>query len=116
MTPSMTWSRPLEPYYSKAIEQKYRLGVGAGPKAHTSSKSRWAKIDYEPNWNEFLARRASRILAGGLETSVPEGWPTKLGGRIAWKGKDFADEDEFLYTLSTGEKKEIDDALKYFIG
>lgn len=116
MAPSMVLSPLIEPYYSKSIERKYQLRFGTGRFRHEAPQPRGAKIEYLPNWNEFIARRARRLLAGGVEAEVPEGWPARLSGRMAWKGQDFDGEDEFAYRLSEQEKVEIDEALKHFKG
>lgn len=117
MAPSMivpTGSDPAKLYYSQGIQQKYRIDAPETGLAKPAEPA--ADIQFHPDLDAFLARRAKRLLVGGLEKAVPKDWPAAMSGRMAWKGSDFEDDSAFIYQLSDEEKEEIRLALLFFKG
>ncbi|KAF9013811.1 Clavaminate synthase-like protein [Hymenopellis radicata] len=75
-------------------------------------------IGYHPDEAKWRARTAQRLAQDPKLRSVPlpEGFPAKVEGPIVWEGKDWTDESQFVYRLSTAELKEINEALAHFKG
>jgi len=75
-------------------------------------------ILYHPDRDKWAARTARRLSEDpGLPyKSLPNGFPKKLDSRLVWEGQDWKNEAQWVHTLSAGELKEIDDAVKYFHG
>lgn len=102
--------RDPEPYYSKAIRERFSVE----PVATLSNSRDFATISFHPDLDQYLTRSAKRIINGGLENKLPAGWRTKLDGPMAWTGSDFPDESRFIYSLSSDDRDEIHKALIYF--
>ncbi|KAM6531539.1 hypothetical protein FSOLCH5_000999 [Fusarium solani] len=45
---------------------------------------------------------------------LPEGWPRILDEAMAWTGNQFADESDYIHTLSESDLQEAEDALRVF--
>ena len=71
-------------------------------------------ISYAPNLEKYKARTARRLAAGGLETSVPEGFPTEIKGDFVWEGDKLEEAYNWTYEFNEDQLSEIDDALKHF--
>lgn len=62
-------------------------------------------------------QRRSRRLAENLKlpsVPLPDGFPKEVSGPIVWEGKDWKNEEQWVYRLNEAELKEIDDALDHF--
>lgn len=102
-------------YYSSGLRQRYHFdGILAETDNLAASKAQYANLAYEIDEAAFRRRSEARLAAGGLPTSVPPGWPTKLTGPLVWGKEDFNDESGFVYLLEDGDKAEILDALAFF--
>ncbi|KAL8847888.1 MAG: hypothetical protein Q9221_007099 [Calogaya cf. arnoldii] len=99
-----------EPYYSKGIQERFSVT----PIPALQKSQEFAAIAFHPSLDGYLARSAKRIIDGRLENEVPAGWPTKLGGPMAWTGGDFPDESRFIYYLSSDDREEVRRALTHF--
>ncbi|KAI2642741.1 TfdA family taurine catabolism dioxygenase TauD [Xylaria nigripes] len=73
-------------------------------------------ISYMPDYEQWQARTALRLKNDNLPKSVPEGYPEKLTGDLAWDGRTVADEYDWTYVLSPEHLIEIDRALAHFQG
>lgn len=72
-------------------------------------------IAYAPDRQKWQARTARRLTDGkGLPSSVPEGFPTKLTGNLAWDGQTVGETYKWTYELSKEHLDEIDKALGHF--
>lgn len=49
-------------------------------------------------------------------SSLPAGFPEHVSSALAWTGSQFADQSEYVYTLSQSDVGEIEMALKKFKG
>ncbi|KAK3174876.1 hypothetical protein OEA41_002122 [Lepraria neglecta] len=74
----------------------------------------YADIEYKIDENKYDARSQARIRAGGLETSLPIGWPNALDKRLVWTGADLEDEGQYVLSLGDAEKAELVAALRHF--
>ncbi len=75
-------------------------------------------IGYHPDEAKWRARTAQRLAQDPKLRSLPlpDGFPAKVEGPIVWEGKDWTDESQFVYRLSSNELQEINEALAYFKG
>lgn len=75
-------------------------------------------IEYHPDRAKWQARTMRRLAAEpSLPTTIlPAGFPPKLSSPLVWEGKDWKDEQEWVYELNAAEIKEIEDAVKHFRG
>lgn len=108
-----------EEYYSHGLRERFRIDGLKLPVAETGPETgpeTYADIEYDVDEAKFQARSEARIRAGGLESSVPEGWPKAVQGPLVWTSTDFIDEREYVYRLTDDNKAEILGALKYFKG
>ncbi|KAF8846804.1 Clavaminate synthase-like protein [Acephala macrosclerotiorum] len=106
-------SNPSEPYYSYGLRERFRID-GLKPLPTDPQPEANADIGYDVDEAKYLARGTARIKAGGLQQSVPEGWPQSVSGPLVWTNGDFKDEAEYVYLLTKDDKAEIVEALKYF--
>ena len=98
-------------YYSKSLRQKYNLNAEVQlPNVVPAS----ADIGWEPDYEKYQARSRRRLEEGGLQSSLPDGWPLKILSKLSWKGQDFNSDRDFTYVLQKHQKAEIDAALQYF--
>lgn len=73
-------------------------------------------IEYHPDPAKYKTRTAQR-LAENPDLSrmhLPAGFPAKVEGPVVWEGKDWTNEDQWVYKLNDEELKEIDGAMKRF--
>ncbi|GAB1317294.1 Taurine hydroxylase-like protein SAT17 like [Madurella fahalii] len=105
----------LEDYYSPGLRARFQLDA-AKAAAPSPPKEPYADIGYQVDEDAFRRRTAARLAAGGLASSVPEGWPTQVEGPLVWTGADFdgVDESTYVYCLTAEDKQEIDSALQHF--
>jgi hypothetical protein len=84
----------------------------------TSVPCKQPDISYHPDHTKYLQRTARRLAENPNlpKTPLPEGFPERVDGPIVWEGKDWKDEDQWVYHLSQAELKEINDALTHFNG
>jgi hypothetical protein len=75
-----------------------------------------ANIGYEVNKQAFDLRVKASLANDNREREVPQGWPVKLEGPLAWTKDTFQDESEYVYQLTEQDKEEILVALAYFKG
>ncbi|AEO71829.1 uncharacterized protein THITE_2148420 [Thermothielavioides terrestris NRRL 8126] len=106
-------------YYSAGLRARFRLDADRPVAPPAGAVKTYADIGYDVDEAAFRRRAAARVAAGGLQTSVPEGWPTRLEGPLVWTGADFdADEESeapsYVYYLTEQDRAEIDGALEYF--
>ncbi|KXX74803.1 hypothetical protein MMYC01_203297 [Madurella mycetomatis] len=115
MAPTTPVLSPAEDYYSPGLRARFRLDAA---KAATPSAPQepYADINYEVDEDAYRRRSAARVAAGGLATSVPEGWPTRVDGPLVWSGADYerVDESAYVYYLFLEDMLEIHDALQHF--
>lgn len=98
-------------YYSESLRQKYNLNAKVRlPNVVPAS----ADIGWEPDYEKYQARSRRRLEEGGLQSSLPDGWPLKILSKLSWKGQDFNSDRDFTYVLQKHQKAEIDAALQYF--
>ncbi|KAF7193762.1 Taurine hydroxylase-like protein SAT17 [Pseudocercospora fuligena] len=99
-------------YYSQGLRQKFLLDekktISANP------QQTYADIKYEIDEAKYKERNAKVLAAGNLATTVPSGFPEKLGGPLIWSSSDFQDENEYIIRLSKSDIEEITSALKHF--
>ncbi|KAL0959090.1 hypothetical protein HGRIS_014388 [Hohenbuehelia grisea] len=83
---------------------------------HVALISGQPDIEYHPDSAKYRARTASRLASDPslLATPLPEGFPAKLEGPIIWEGRDWTQENHWIYRLTNVEITEIDEALAYF--
>ena len=105
----------LEPYYSRGLRERYRLGALI-PTDDENASQPAANAQYEFDESTYRALVDKRLRAGGLEKDVPIGWPKAVRGPLVWKGADFDPESAYVLRLSEHDKKEIQQALRYFNG
>ncbi|KAF5324901.1 hypothetical protein D9611_004179 [Ephemerocybe angulata] len=75
-------------------------------------------IGYHPDEAKYRARVARRLAAEPSlpHTPLPAGFPAKVEGPIVWQGSDWVGEEQWVYNLTEGQLKEIDDAVQHFKG
>lgn len=71
-------------------------------------------IYYAPDRENWQARAARRLAAGGLPAALPEGFPKQLTGPLVWEGDTVAETYDWTFVLGEDQLKEIDLALKHF--
>lgn len=115
MAPTTSVSPPAEDYYSPGLRARFQLDA-AKAAAPSAPKGPYADISYEVDEDAFRRRSAARVAAGGLATSVPPGWPTRVDGPLVWTGADYdrVDESTYVYHLHPENMLEIDGALQHF--
>lgn len=77
-----------------------------------------ANIQWEPDYEKYLARSTRRNQSRFLPTTVPRGWPTQFNSSLAWKGSQLisksGNDDLFVHHLSAEEVSEVRAAVKGF--
>jgi hypothetical protein len=75
-------------------------------------------ISYAPDRARWTRRTTQRLAEDPtlLSVPLPEGFPRKLDSPLVWEGKDWKSESQWVYNLSPGELKEIDEAVHHFHG
>lgn len=73
-------------------------------------------IQYHPDPVKYKALTARRLEQdpGLLQMSLPPGFPAKVEGPIVWEGKDWINEDQWVYKLNEEEIQEIEGAVAHF--
>ena len=105
----------VEEYYSPGLRHRFNVDASKIPITKPISQEP-VDISYDANEAKYLARVKKRVAAGGLETTVPEGWPTAVEGPLVWDKDTFQDSSEYIYYLTEEDKAEIQEALEYFKG
>lgn len=105
---------PRVPYYSHGLRARFQVDGVRAEQAKRDTSTKPADISYSINTEKYLARSAARLAAGGLPTEVPAGWPKELQGPLVWGSDSFPDENEYVYTLTNDDKKELLQALAFF--
>ena len=102
--------QPLQPYYSKGLRERFKLGENQTPTEGDNTQI-YADIEYRPDEAKYLARAQHRVRAGGLEKDVPDGFPRAQVGPLFWTGTELKDETDFVHHLTASHRIEIDQAL-----
>lgn len=81
-----------------------------------TSNNQQPDISYHPDEAKYRARTAQRLSQDPTlpQAALPDGFPSKVEGPIVWEGKDWNNEDQWVYKLSPADLQEIDDALAHF--
>lgn len=106
---------PIE-YYSRGLRERFRIDSFRLNPPTIGKDQVYADIDYTVDENKYHARSQARLRAGGLEKSVPNGWPSFLKGPLVWSTSDFQDERKYVLQLEKADMAELAEALKYFKG
>lgn len=77
----------------------------------TVADSQEPDIEWIPSFKTYRDRCLRRLKNGGLEKTLPEGFPAKLESPLAWEGSKLKKE-EYIMELSTQEIAEIEQALQ----
>ncbi|KAK0615150.1 hypothetical protein B0T17DRAFT_610146 [Bombardia bombarda] len=109
-----TASGAPEPYYSQGLRARFEIDGIRAEQAKAQVSGQYADITYDVDEKKYLARAEARVKAGGLPTTVPAGWPTKLDGPLVWDSDSFPDEKEYVYNLTGDDKTELLEALASF--
>ena len=82
----------------------------------TTTTSVQPDIDYHPDIEKYRQRTVLRLKADPTlpNTPLPAGFPPEVEHPSVWEGKDWTNEEQWVYKLSEEELEEIDDALKHF--
>ncbi len=104
----------VEEYYSPGLRDRFRVDGLSLPVAKLPTPVAYADISYEVDEDKYLARAAARVRAGGLEASVPAGWPKAVTGPLVWDKDSFQHESQYIYYLTGADKAEIKTALEHF--
>lgn len=83
-----------------------------------SARDTTTDIEWDPSLETYL-NRVERLAQSreDLPRTVPDGFPTTIRSARVWDGVDFErNESGYVYTLTTEDLEEIDQALKMFIG
>lgn len=102
------------PFYPKSLCQRYRADQLKA--ALTKNVLDPARIGWQPNYETYLAREASRLRVGGLPTFLPDGYPREMRGDLVWSGTHDIEEVQYTLYLQGFQKAEVERALKYFKG
>lgn len=81
-----------------------------------TSAEKQPDIAYHPDEAKWKARTMRRLAEDPTlpDQPLPEGFPAKIEGPIAWEGKDYTREDQWVVKLTEEQLQEIDDALQHF--
>ncbi|KAI0115734.1 hypothetical protein GGR51DRAFT_360692 [Nemania sp. FL0031] len=109
---AVTAAQASEDYYSQGLRQRFLIDGEKAVKRQQEQAS--ADIGYDVDEEAFIRRCKASAAIGGLPSSVPQGWPTKLEGPLVWGKDDFQDESEYIYYLTDADKAEIRGALECF--
>ncbi|KAH8203937.1 hypothetical protein TruAng_001879 [Truncatella angustata] len=71
-------------------------------------------ISYVPDHSKWQARTASRVNAGGLPKTVPDGFPEQLKGDLVWEGDTVGKTYDWTFVLNEDQLDEVDHAVKHF--
>ncbi|TFK34848.1 hypothetical protein BDQ12DRAFT_737894 [Crucibulum laeve] len=82
----------------------------------TEAVAQQPDIEYHPNEAKYYARTAQRLAEnpGILTAKLPRGFPKEITGPIVWEGKDWTEENQWVYKLNASELQEINNALAHF--
>ncbi|KAI0602175.1 hypothetical protein F4775DRAFT_227399 [Biscogniauxia sp. FL1348] len=112
---AITTTDIYDDYYSQGLRKKFLIDGMKLPKTDSLPKPEPpADIGYDVDEEAFLRRCEASRASGGLPTSVPDGWPTRLEGPLVWSKNDFQNESEYVYNLTDADKAELETALKRF--
>jgi hypothetical protein len=107
---------PAVDYYPPSLLRRRGISLRDINKDHGSTTGfhQTADINWTPDFKGFKQRTAA-LLHTPREQTLPEGWPQKLPGPLAWRASDL-DPHDFMVQLDTNEVKEIETALSHFKG
>ncbi|KAH0584426.1 hypothetical protein H2248_009967 [Termitomyces sp. 'cryptogamus'] len=82
----------------------------------TKAVLRQPDIEYHPDEGKYRARSMRLFTENPDRANVPlpEGFPVQVDGPIVWEGKNWTNEDRWIYRLNAEQLEEINDALGYF--
>jgi hypothetical protein len=103
-----------QPYYSPGLHERFEID-GLKVPVSDGAPVEYADIEYDVDEEKFKARGAARLAKGGLSKDVPPFWPKHVEGPLCWNPEDIKEDDYVVY-LTTDDKTEIVEALKYFKG
>lgn len=75
-------------------------------------------ITYHPDrqqWQHRTERRLAEDPSLPL-ASLPDGFPKKLSSPLVWEGKDWQNEEQWVYNVTSTHLEEINAAVKHFHG
>jgi len=103
-------------YYPPSLLRRHGISLCNINREHGSTTGllHTADINWTPDFKEFK-QRTDALLHTPREQTLPEGWPQKLLGPLAWRAIDL-DPHDFMVQLDTNEVKEIETALSHFNG
>ena len=75
-------------------------------------------ITYHPNRQQWQHRTEGRLVEDPSLplTPLPDGYPKKLSSPLVWEGKDWQNEEQWVYSLTPMHLEEIDAAVTHFHG
>ncbi|KAF9523082.1 taurine catabolism dioxygenase TauD [Crepidotus variabilis] len=81
-------------------------------------QSQQPDITYIPDRAKWVDRTSKRLRTCPFLLSIPlpDGFPSKIHSPLVWEGKDWKNEAQWVFTLSSGHLKEIQSAVKHFKG
>lgn len=73
-------------------------------------------IGLDPSVGPTFAAAGCAIRVVDAPAGLPEGWPRILDEAMAWTGNQFANESDYIHTLSELDLQETENALQVFKG
>lgn len=71
-------------------------------------------ISYVPDPLKWQARAERRVKAGGLPSTVPDGFPEQLTGDLVWEGETVANRYDWTFVLNDVQLNEVAAAVNKF--
>ena len=71
-------------------------------------------LSYDPDFDDYNQRKERRLAPETIAKDLPAGFPPKFETPSAWKGSDWTDDSKFVYSFSTEDIRQIDEALTHF--
>ncbi|KAL9096765.1 MAG: hypothetical protein Q9165_001253 [Trypethelium subeluteriae] len=101
---------PPQPYYSEGLRERFHVEDETAP-ADEGNPQSFANIQYEPNKAEYQAKTQARMRAGGLNKTLPDGFPQALSGPLVWDGSVVLSGKQFIHRLTETDQNEIEQGL-----